>query len=84
MKSDTEDILKSKTINKKTCTTGFPVNEPNEECCKCVSSILDSGAMTSILQGTQGTGSRVQLVGLILILAELCPHLRLSLKILIC
>ena len=26
-------------------------------------SILDSGAMASIIQGTQGTGSRVQLVG---------------------
>ncbi len=26
-------------------------------------SILDSGAMTNIIQGTQGTGSRVQLVG---------------------
>ena len=26
-------------------------------------SILDSGVMVSIIQGTQGTGSRVQLVG---------------------
>jgi hypothetical protein len=98
MKSDAEDILKSKKSNKKAYTAGFPADEPNEECSNCVSlkcyractdtyampssrfharsavldqvfvpdttaSILDSGAMASITQGTQGTGSRVQLVG---------------------
>jgi hypothetical protein len=98
MKSDAEDILKSKKSNKKAYTAGFPANEPNKECLNCVSlkcyracaetydmpssrfharsavldqafvpyttaSILDSGAMASIIQGTQGTSSRVQLVG---------------------
>jgi hypothetical protein len=29
--SNAEDILKSKKSNKKSYTTGFPVNEPNEE-----------------------------------------------------
>ena len=98
MKSDTEDILKSKKSNKKTYVSVFPADEPNEECSNCVSlkcyractdsygipssrfharstvldqvivpdttaSILDSGDIASIIQGTQGTSSRVQLVG---------------------
>jgi hypothetical protein len=96
MKSDTEDILKSKKNNKKTLMSGFAPNEHNDECLNCVSlkfyhacadtydmpssrfhahsavfdqvfvpdttaSILDSGTMVNIIQGTQGTGSRVQL-----------------------
>jgi hypothetical protein len=98
MKSDAEDILKSKKSNKKTLMSVFTPNEHNDECLNCVSlkcyracadtyvmtssrfharsvlldqvfvpdttdSILDSCAMVNIIQGTQGTGSRVQLVG---------------------
>ena len=37
MKSDTEDILKSRKINKKSLMTGFSDNEPNEECLNFVS-----------------------------------------------
>jgi hypothetical protein len=37
MKSDAEDILKSKKSNKKAYTAGFPVYEPNEECSNFVS-----------------------------------------------
>ncbi len=98
MKSDGEDILKSKKSNKKALMAGSSPNEHNDECLNCVSlkcyracadtyvmpfsqfharftvidqvfvpdtttSILDNGAMFSIIQGTQGTGSGVQLVG---------------------
>jgi hypothetical protein len=98
MKSDTEDILKSKKSKKKALMTGFAPNEHNYEFLNCVSlkyyractdtyampssrfyarsavldqvfvsdtttSILDNGVIVSIIQGTQGTGSRVQLVG---------------------
>jgi hypothetical protein len=98
MKSDTEDILKSKKNNKKALMDGFVPNKHNDECLNCVSlkcyracadtyvipssrfharsaaldqvfvpyttaSILFSGAMVSIIQGTKGTVSRVQLVG---------------------
>jgi hypothetical protein len=98
LKSDAEDILKSKKSNKKVLMTGFAPNEHNAEYLNCVSlqcyracvdtyampssrfharsavldqvfvpdtttSILDSGAMVSIIPETQGTGSRVQLVG---------------------
>jgi hypothetical protein len=37
VKSDPEDILKSKKSNKKAYVAGFPANEPNEECSNCVS-----------------------------------------------
>ena len=37
MKSDVEDILKSKKNNKNAYAVGFPANEPNEECSNCVS-----------------------------------------------
>ena len=37
MKSDSEEILKSKKSNKKSFVTGFSTNEPNEECSNCVS-----------------------------------------------
>ncbi len=98
MKSDAEDILKSKKSNKKALMVGFVPNDHIDECLNCVSlkcyracadtydmpssrfharsavldqvfvpdttdSILDRGDMVSIIRGTQGTGSRVQLVG---------------------
>jgi hypothetical protein len=98
MKSDAEDILKSKKSNKKALMAGFAPNDHIDECLNCVSlkyyracadtyampssrfharsavldqvfvpdttaSILDSGAMVSIIPKTKGTGSRVQLVG---------------------
>jgi hypothetical protein len=37
MKSDTEDILKSKKSNKKSLMSGFVPNEHNDECLNCVS-----------------------------------------------
>jgi hypothetical protein len=98
MKSDDEDILKSKKSNKKAYVASSVAMESDASSCYCTSlkyyrdytdtyvtqssrfharsavleqvfvpdttsSILDSGAMTSIIQGTQWTGSRVQLVG---------------------
>ncbi len=74
MKNDTEDILKSKKTNKKSLMSVFSPNEHNDECLNCVSLKCyrvcadtyvehESRSLGSLVQGTQGTGSRVQLVG---------------------